>query len=144
MLHMHALIAPKQLGVVLSFNEQVLSEEAIEGGYGMRSPIAYGLSGIRGTTHSRTTDYRGYRAAAATSGSAKDYLAGDACSTILVRGSMPRTQLSCASAATLSPRYDALVHSEDRSSGAACSVLGCVLPHRACGNERLESAHLHR
>ena len=81
--------------MVLSFNEQVLSEEAIEGGYGMRSPIAYGLSGIRDTTHSRTTDYRGYRATAATSGSAKDYLAGDTCSTILVRGSMPRTQLSC-------------------------------------------------
>jgi hypothetical protein len=64
----------------------------------MRFPVAYGLRGIRGMTHSRTTDCRGYRATSTTSGSATGatgYLAEDACSTILVRGSVPRTQLPC-------------------------------------------------
>lgn len=72
----------------------MLSEEPLEGGGLIRSPIAKGLRGIRQLTHSTATDCKGYKAKRA-SGFAHSYGPGEACSAILLRGSIPRTQLPC-------------------------------------------------
>jgi hypothetical protein len=74
---------------------QVLSEEPLQGGDLIRKPIAKGLRGIRELTHSATMDCTGYKAHGAAGAAPFSYQEGDACSTILVRGSIPRTQLPC-------------------------------------------------
>ena len=69
---------------------QVLSEEPLEGGDLIRTPIAKGMRGIRELTYSVSTDCTGYRTWAA-----RKYMQGEACSTILLRGGVPRSQLPC-------------------------------------------------
>ena len=74
----------------------MLSEEPLAGGNSIRAPIAYGLRGIRQLTHSLTTDCSGYKKRPAMSGKdAEIFQAGDTCSTVLLRGTVPRTQLPC-------------------------------------------------
>ena len=76
---------------------QVLSEDPIEGGFLIREPITHGLRGIRHLRHSNI-DCAGYTVDnSSSSGSRKTYQKGELCSTILLRGGVPRTQLPCGS-----------------------------------------------
>ena len=77
---------------------QVLSEDPLEGGGLIRRPVSHGLRGIRELTHSVETDCAGYKIGSLSGGIPFTFQPGGACSTILVRGGIPRTQLPCGEA----------------------------------------------